>query len=261
MSNNIPITNGAGNSSVAAEEISNQKYQKVKIVGGDIGSTSVMTVNPDGSIKVSVIGAITAIFSAGSIVQVRTDSASVIAVLQTSSILAVPVGSTIAIIQAASIAGTYAEDSAHASGDRGLFVMGVRNDAMPSITSTDGDYSPFAVGPVGEIIAANAPITKWISGQSSVMYGTSVQVIAAQGASIFSYLSGMQIANDSATFSRIKVTGGLGSVLAWTVAPANGGSNIIFPNPLKTGENSGISVSISGISSVYVTMEGFISKT
>src|SRR3990167_10125027 len=51
---------------------------------------------------------------------------------QNSSILAVPVGSTIAIIQANSIAGTYAEDSGHTTADRGLFVLGVRNDAVAS---------------------------------------------------------------------------------------------------------------------------------
>ncbi len=176
------------------------------------------------------------------------------------SILAVPTSSTIAIIQSASIAGTYTEDSAHTTADRGIFTLNVRNDTMSSITSADGDYSPMAVGPTGEVIFANAPITKWVSAQTSVMYGTSVQAIAPQGASVFTYITGMQVANDSATFSRVKITGGLGSVLAWTVAPANGGSNIVFANPIKTGENSGVSASINGVSSVYVSFQGFISK-
>lgn len=177
------------------------------------------------------------------------------------SILAIPTSSTIAVIQASSIAGTYTEDSAHATNDRGLFTLNVRNDTMSSITSADGDYTPAVTGPIGEVITANSPITKWYSAQSSVMYGTSVQVVAAGGASVFNYLSGLQVANDSGTFSRVKITGGLGSVLAWTVAPASGGSNIIFTNPIKVGENSGISASISGVSSVYISMQGFTSKT
>ncbi len=162
--------------------------------------------------------------------------------------------------QSPSIVGTYAEDAAHTTADKGLFVLAVRNETLSSITSADGDYSPIATGPLGEVISNNSPITKWISGQNSVMYGTSVQAIAPQGASIFTYITGIQLANPSANASLVKITGGLGSVLGWTIAPANGGSNIVFPNALKTGENSGVSASISGVSSVYVTMEGFIAK-
>ncbi len=159
-----------------------------------------------------------------------------------------------------SIVGTYAEDSGHVTADKGIFMLGVRNDTMSSITSADLDYTPWTTGPVGEGITANSPITKWISGQTSVMYGTSVQAIAPQGDSVFTYITGLQLANPSANASLVKITGGLGSVLGWTIAPANGGSNIVFPNALKTGENSGISASISGVSSVYVTLEGFIAK-
>lgn len=380
MSNNVPITNGQGQSSVAAEEIATVKYQKIKVVGGEVGSTSVMGVNPDGSLKASIIGianvfiaggsvavtvtppanqsvsgavtappgsvmtvgqlagsvmAVTGTFTpaanqsvsgavtappgsvmtiatlagsvmailgtvtapagsvattvhpAASITAVRTDTASVITTQIAGSIMAIsgtvtatagsiatvvnPAGSVTAVRtdtasiitlfgQVPSLVGTYAEDAASQTGDKGFLVMGARNDTLSSVTSADGDYSSHVVGPSGELITANSPITKWIAGQSSVMYGTSVQVLAAAGTSIFNYLSAMQIANDSATFSRVKITGGLGSVLAWTVAPASGGSNIVFTNPIKTGENSGISVSISGISSVYITMQGFTAK-
>lgn len=152
------------------------------------------------------------------------------------------------------------EDAAHATGDSGVFVLGVRNDTMSSVTSADGDYSAMAQGPVGETIVANAPITKWIRGETSVMYGTSVQAIAAQGASIFTYITSAQIVNMSPTISLVKFTGGLGSTLAYTVAPASGGSNIVFANPLRTGENSGVSASISGVSSVFVSLQGFTAK-
>lgn len=177
------------------------------------------------------------------------------------SVLTIPTGSIITVAQATSIAGTYLEDSAHVSGDRGVFTLGVRNDTMSSVTSASGDYSQVTTGPVGEVIVANSPINQWFSAQTSVMYGTSVQAIAPQGASVFTYVTGIQVANDSATYSRVKITGGLGSVLAWTVAPGNGGSNINFINPLRTGENSGVSASISGVSSVYISLQGFTSKT
>lgn len=179
---------------------------------------------------------------------------------QNSSVLSVPAGSTIAVIQANSVAGTYSDDSAHTNGVRGLLTLGVRNDTMASITSADNDYTHFTSGPSGEAVVANSPITRWVSGQTSVMYGSSVQAIPAQGASVFTYITGLQVVNASANNAIVRLTGGLGSVLAWTVAPANGGSNIIYPNPLKTGENSGFSASISGVASVYVSAQGFTAR-
>lgn len=46
---------------------------------------------------------------------------------------------------------SYLEDSAHASGDNGAFILGVRNDANATLTSADGDYSPFAVDSAGRL--------------------------------------------------------------------------------------------------------------
>jgi hypothetical protein len=44
-----------------------------------------------------------------------------------------------------------AEDAAHVSGDTGVFILGVRNDANAALTSTDGDYSPIAVDSAGRL--------------------------------------------------------------------------------------------------------------
>jgi hypothetical protein len=44
-----------------------------------------------------------------------------------------------------------AEDAAHASGDTGVFMLGVRNDSHATRTSTDGDYSPISVDLAGRI--------------------------------------------------------------------------------------------------------------
>lgn len=46
-----------------------------------------------------------------------------------------------------------AEDTAHASGDMGSFILAVRNDGgATSLTSADGDYSPVAVDEFGRIL-------------------------------------------------------------------------------------------------------------
>jgi hypothetical protein len=49
---------------------------------------------------------------------------------------------------------TYAEDSAHTSGDVGSFSLAVRNSARAALTSTDGDYSAFAVDDAGRILTS-----------------------------------------------------------------------------------------------------------
>jgi hypothetical protein len=46
---------------------------------------------------------------------------------------------------------TFAEDTAHTSGNTGSFVLGVRNDANAIMTSADGDYSPIAVNANGAV--------------------------------------------------------------------------------------------------------------
>ncbi len=379
MASNIPITNGQGQSSVAAEEIGTLKYQKIKVVGGETGSTSVMGVNPDRSINVSVIGAVTitgsivsvgngsvsgAINVSGSVllgssnasvitvaqnsstiaivtgsvvaipignqsvsgtidasilgwvpiqpsntsiitrwadssviarvtgsvvtipsgnqsisgainisgsVLLGSSNASIISYLQSSSIIAinagsviaVPTGSTIAILQAPSIVGTYAEDAAHATADKGIFVLQVRNDLMSSVTSADGDYSPIAGGPIGETITANSPITKWVQGtadlRGAATLGASAIAIATGGSSVFTYITGVQVANMGSASVLVTFASG-GSILGYTIAPAGGGSNIYYPNALKTPANFGFAASISGIASVLVSAQGFVAK-
>jgi hypothetical protein len=200
----------------------------------------------------SVSGATTA--PAGSVAAVRTDNASVITVWQNSSV--------IAILSAPSIVGTYSEDSAHTTAEKGIFTLGVRNDLMASVTGADGDYSQIAVGPIGETLTANAPITKWVRGNTDhrVTLGASLISIAAQGASIFTYITSAQISNMGPSSVLVTIGGGLGSTLGWTIAPAGGGSNIYMPNAYKTGENSAVTTSISGTASVLVSLQGFTAK-
>jgi hypothetical protein len=49
------------------------------------------------------------------------------------------------------ISGRYLEDSGHSSGDAGIFMMGVRNDADAVLTDADLDYSPIAVDDKGRV--------------------------------------------------------------------------------------------------------------
>ena len=57
----LPITQGSGQSSVATELVGGNSFQQVEIYGG--GGASVLTVNPDGSFKASIIGTPTVLVS------------------------------------------------------------------------------------------------------------------------------------------------------------------------------------------------------
>jgi hypothetical protein len=387
MSNNVPITNGTGTSSVAAEEIGTAKYQQIKVVGGEVGSTSVLGVNPDRSINVSVIGVVQTtgsvalasgfisvmsllpaltsfgadnqsileefttagalgtppggasnyVFngsnwdrlrgnsSIGALVNMGTGSvitrwadSSVIARVTGSvatvfqgSVLTIPTGSVITVFQSSSIIGVVTgsvsaiiRDPGSGTGtevraaqsdglsnntaalataalpnvfngtnwerQRGnssvgaVVSTGIRNDTLSSIYSTDGAAYRAAFGPAGEQIVANAPLTKWVRGTADMRgvgaLGGSVTVISAQGASIFTYVTSAQFVNIGGASVLVTIAGGLGSTLGYTIAPAGGGSNIYYPNALKTGENSAVTASISGVASILVSLQGFIAK-
>lgn len=225
-------------------------------VSGTVGA-SIIGQLPAGN---AVIGAVAASIS-GTVITTFTNS-SIIA-LQSGSVVSINQGS-IASAQIGtaitSIVGSFLEDSASANADPGVFVFGVRNDTLSSVTSTDGDYTQFTVGPAGETIIANAPYTKWVQGSTSIFGATSVAVLAAQGASVFTYITGLQVANASANNVYVTLGTGSNSILGYTVAPANGGSNIYFPNALKTTQNGTFTASINGVASVYLSAQGFISK-
>ena len=49
------------------------------------------------------------------------------------------------------ISGRYLEDSAHTSGDAGIFTLAVRNDTEGSLVDTNGDYAPLQVDALGRL--------------------------------------------------------------------------------------------------------------
>lgn len=192
------------------------------------------------------------------------DPVSVLATIS-GSILTVQSATVIASISGnvvvQSIVGTYAEDAGHTSGDAGIFVLAVRNDTLSSITNADLDYSPKAVGPSGEAITANAPLTKWVQGVASCFTGVIQPIIAAQGSSIFTYVTSAQIANASANNVYLNIYGATGSLVSVLPVPANSGAIPFMSNGWKSNANGAFSASVSGVASVFVALQGFISKT
>lgn len=75
------------------------------------------------------------------------------------------------------VAGEYAEDAAHTSGDTGMFILGVRNDsAATTLTNTDGDYSPIAVDSAGQI--QNAELAAPVAAGDTMTNPTTAPVVA-----------------------------------------------------------------------------------
>jgi len=110
----------------------------------DTGIARPINVNSGGEVLVSGAG------GSGSAAAVRNDAAS------TNLAPANGADSRIAVDQQgkAFIAGTYVEDTAHTGADRGMFLLGVRNDTTTVLTSANNDYSPIATDPYGAVKVA-----------------------------------------------------------------------------------------------------------
>lgn len=219
----------------------------------------ISSVSQGGAWTTSVVGSVTAYQGVVPWV-VNFQNSSIIAI-NAGSVIAIPSGSTIGYWdKSPSIVGTYVSDAAHGLTDKGIFVMGVRNDTMASVVSTNLDYSRMTVGAAGETVSALAPITAWTQGTNSVFNGTSMVVIAAGGSSVFNYITGVQIANVGATSVLVTLSGGTSSIIGYTVAPQGGGSNIRYEIPIKTRQNAAFTASISGVASVFIAAQGFTAR-
>jgi hypothetical protein len=130
MSDNIQTAAGSGGDpAVATDEIAGAHYQKIKIALGAEDELDTL-------------------LDAG-----QQTMANSVPVAIASNQSPVPVTGTVAVsaVSTSIVPGTAAahlgkaEDAAHASGDTGVFVLGVRNDSGAVMTSADGDYGAIAV--------------------------------------------------------------------------------------------------------------------
>lgn len=102
-----------------------------------------------------------------------------------------------------------AEDAVAASGDTGVFVLGVRRDTLASSTNATGDYNEIAVGPYGEAIVRRYET-------HAKTYSCAVNVAAAASATDIAVISGSASTTVFITkviISGIQTTAGLNDVL------------------------------------------------
>jgi len=128
----------------------------------------------------------------------------------------------------ANIEGDYEEDSAHVSGDRGLFSLGVRNDAQAATaTSANGDYSQISVNGKGAMYVKD--IANGANLQQVITVGTTaVQLpalsLANRSSMMIQMLSGGQLYLGSSTVGNSGATRGFllgnGGFVSLDVGPA-----------------------------------------
>lgn len=171
--------------------------------------------------------------------------------------------SVIVVWPAPSIVGTYQEDAAHTTADRGLFTLAVRNDTVASFAGANREYSAFATDSAGRTI--NKPFA---AGEASIMISTSlvsagttasVAVFPAPGAGLRNYITDFNISNTSATTTIVRFGDRDRSVLAQTIAPGGGGSNHSYTTPV-TSPTANLATGVEILTSasvVYVTVSGF----
>lgn len=191
----------------------------------------------------------------------HSSNASVITRSRDSSILAVPVGSTIAVLQAPSIVGTYAEDAGHTSGDKGLFILGVRNDNLSSLVSADLEYAPRTSDSAGRTLIKPFAASETEFTAVGSIVSTSVTLLAASVIGKKHYITDFFFANSGTGSPVISFRDGSTSILGYTIAPTLGGSNAPgLATPLRSSVVSQDLAfqPLTATSVLYYTVKGYI---
>lgn len=219
MANNVNVTEGSGKT-VSTEEIGGVQYQKIKVVGGETGSTSVLGVNPDRSISVSIIG--------------------------------IP---TVNITGKSSVSGTV---GASVIGTVPVTQSGTSSSSIQGVASVF-QAGPWTTSVVGGPISLYAPTSSYITGVTSVITGTtSVQVLAPAPGGQRNHITQLLVTNAANGGTTVSFYDG-GNVIYSGYAAANGGGfALTFPVPLRQASVAGnLSVLTSAQASVLVSASGF----
>lgn len=156
-----------------------------------------------------------------------------------------------------------AEDAAHATGDTGIPALGVRyetNNLAP--TSAANDYGFMQIDDMGKLVTSpHAPPVNQRQGITAAMTGTAdTAVLAAAGASIRNYVTGIHVVNTHATIgTEVQIKDGT-TVIDRFYVPALSERTREYPVPLKGTANTAINAAnVTTGSNTYVQAVGFVS--
>lgn len=161
---------------------------------------------------------------------------------------------------AASDGASVSGDVAHDAADAGepVKIGGVATITERAAVNASGDRVNFASDKTGkQIILPYAVPEYYVSGNASNTDGTSTSLIAAQGASVKTYITSIAITNTSA--SNIYVELKDGTTAKYTIpAPANSGAIITLPTPLVGTANTAWNFDPSAAAStIYCSAAGY----
>lgn len=152
-----------------------------------------------------------------------------------------------------------AEDAAHATGDVGVAVWGVRAGTTPSApTSAVGDYSQILVDAEGKLItaASSADPANTVQAVTDLTLTTNVAIIAAGAAGIRNYVTDLTFDNTGAAAARVVVDDGTTRVFTATV-PAGTTFTKVFDTPLRGTAATAVNARLAAAGTVTVSAQGF----
>lgn len=135
-----------------------------------------------------------------------------------------------------------AEDTAHADGDTGVLMLGVRNHNTGS--TADGDYSAISVDPTGNMNTLSRRDLQRISVQSA---GLTTATTA--------YVAGDQVGTQFTLANAARVTGGGGTIVGVTLVNANdiiGAYDVVFFDSTTTPAADNAAYALSNADSLKI---------
>jgi len=156
MADNITITEGTG-TTVASDQIGTVHYQEIKLIDGTKDSVTPVTV--DVGVKANALrvapanditdGTYIGDIKFGESIPAGTNAIGKLAANTGVDIGDVDVTSIVPGVGATNLG--KAEDAVHASGDVGVMVLTVRDDAPSAATAAVGDYTPLLTNATGHL--------------------------------------------------------------------------------------------------------------
>jgi hypothetical protein len=212
----FPVTGGTGTASVATEVVGGNSFQQIEVYGA--GGGSVLGINPDGSIKASIIGIPTVTFSGSPSI-----SGAVTLVGNT-----IPPGSV--------------------SGTVGASVIG-------TVPVTQGGNIVIS-GSVLTLYAPTASLVSGVT--SVITGTSSVQVLAPAAGGQRNYITNLLVTNGAAVGTFVNLYDAGQVIYSGYAAASGGGFALAFPVPLKQSSISGnLSAGAITQASIVVAANGF----
>lgn len=159
-----------------------------------------------------------------------------------------------------SIVGTYSEDQASTSADKGILSFGVRNDTVASLVNADLDYGAWSQDSAGRhlikpFVSEDGTIISYVG---SIVSG-SVTLIQASAIGKRNYITDFILSNTGAATTLLTFQGGDTSLVGQYVVPTGGGMVATgFNIPLKTTASQDLVFKSSVMTSIlYLTVKGY----